>query len=897
MDDNFYEDDDLVVSSQPDRNWKGIIIAVLVIASVCSLIVTSVYLLTPPEEGPRVKGRRLELQDIFSHEFQPYHLNGSWIGDEWIYRDASGGISLMDIKNANLSIRVLVSNFTFRRFNAVSFSLSRDPLRFVLFTHDILKTHRFSFIAKYTLFEIATGETQEVSIEHSPSSEEYTFQLVKWAPTGNGLVLVHNGDIYYKANPKDKKSNRITYSGQPGVIFNGIPDWLYEEEIFGSNSALWFSSDGQSLLYLTFNDSLVGEHHILEYGTVDEPYLYPRIKSLRYPKPGTNNPTVKASIVDLRFPTRTREIIPPDGMSELEHYITAAGWIRSTDVIIVWTSRAYNLSLISICSTKSGRCEEVYRITAEKRGWVETVQLPIFTKNVNSKNFIAIAPIRDGENGFFDHLIFVDTLNQRSHPVTFGNFDVVKINAWDEENKLVYYTATPSTHPGQRRLFRVKMEQPYTEHVPSCLLCQELNDSISTPARNGRTTKSPKVIKGKDELAPPPKKTGQKQQQDGRISPKPTPPPKGKVGGSDTSTVVTNNRSCSFVTNMKFNVDKTFLVLECSGPQIPFVALYSTFGDENSTTLSTEKIIGPHLRLISILQSNEALIQRSNTVAYPQSRVFSVHLMAGHTVQVKLLLPPGLREEEITKYPLVLNVYGGPGTQLAIERWNIDFATYLASKKNYIVAQVDSRGSGGRGWDFQHQVYYRLGELEVTDQIEVIRHLRDSLHFVDQKRVGIWGWSYGAYLTAMIMTSKESNDLFQCGASIAPVSNWKLYDSAYTERYMGKPNVSDNYKGYADSDVTKNVEPLASKMFFLAHGTADDNVHIQHSMLLAKALIEKKILFRQQVYADEGHSLNGAKYHVHKSMESFFEDCFKKQNLPNAGIGLNKGGKFDEYDE
>lgn len=143
--------------------------------------------------------------------------------------------------------------------------------------------------------------------------------------------------------------------------------------------------------------------------------------------------------------------------------------------------------------------------------------------------------------------------------------------------------------------------------------------------------------------------------------------------------------------------------------------------------------------------------------------------------------------------------------------------------------------------------------------------------YVAANKIGIFGWSYGAYLTALIMTNKDRIHLFQCGASIAPVSKWELYgihlrkkntpviqidsfrismgfiDSAYTERYMGTPNVTDNFRGYVNSDITRNLERIEKKMFYLIHGTGDDNVHIQHSMLLAKALVDKKIMFRQQV--------------------------------------------------
>ncbi|CAL8070496.1 unnamed protein product [Orchesella dallaii] len=947
MDDHFYEDEDLVASGQPDRNWRGIIIAVLVISTVLALIVTSVVLLTPPDEGPRVKGRRFELDDIFGPDFQPYRLNGTWISDhEWIYRDPSGGVSLFDASNS--SIRQVISNHTFRRFNAVSFSLSPD-LKYILFTHDVQKVHRHSYTARYTLFEIETGDTKPVSLgshvssHHTDRDSTYTrIQLVKWAPAGHAFVLIHEGDIFYYPNPKMNRTYRLTTSAQPGIIYNGIPDWLYEEEIFGSNSALWFSSDGKSLLYLTFNDSLVGEHYILQYGPLDDPYIYPKVRSLRYPKPGTSNPTVRATVVDLSDKNfRSRSLLPPEGISNQDHYVTSAGWIKNRDVGIIWTSRPYNLSIISVCPKTSGICDEVYRVTTEKRGWVENIPFPVFSHRENGKHFITIAPVRDGENGFFDHLVLVDTNNKRSHPITYGSYDVIKVNAWDEERKLVYFTAIFSSHPSERRLYQLKLEQPFTDHVPICLSCghgESKNGTVSSTTTgiigDGLTKKVPRQGSTLTTLQEEQKlQAGHGVVKDGAAKPgssKSRHPPsranRSNITGEELegSIHIARDKSCTFVSNVKFSKGASYFVLECAGPDVPFVLICTskdklgekgtspspTFPrDRNRDLLENPVLPGisivedephsstPNLNVLEILQNNDALLALTRTMAFPQVRTFAVHTMGGHTVQVRLLLPPGLREDEITRYPLVLNVYGGPGTQLAIDRWGVDFATYLAGKKDYIVAQIDGRGSGGRGWGFQHQIYYRIGLLEVSDQIEVIRFLRDSLHFVEPKKIGVWGWSYGGFLTAMIMASKDSTDVFQCGASVAPVSSWRMYDSAYTERYMGKPNVTDNYKGYAESDVTKNVEQFANKMFYLVHGTADDNVHLQHSMLLAKALIEKNILFRQQLYPDESHGLNGVKKHVHKSLENFFEDCFRKQSPPEMGTGLNKGGNIEEFPE
>lgn len=117
--------------------------------------------------------------------------------------------------------------------------------------------------------------------------------------------------------------------------------------------------------------------------------------------------------------------------------------------------------------------------------------------------------------------------------------------------------------------------------------------------------------------------------------------------------------------------------------------------------------------------------------------------------------------------------YSGPGTQLVTQKWQIDWNTYLAGNKDYIVAQIDGRGSSGQGYRLLYEVYRRLGTVEVSDQLEVTEYLRDNLHFIDKRRVGVWGWSYGGYTSTMALASQLS--LFQCGVSIAPVVSWKLY--------------------------------------------------------------------------------------------------------------------------
>jgi len=237
--------------------------------------------------------------------------------------------------------------------------------------------------------------------------------------------------------------------------------------------------------------------------------------------------------------------------------------------------------------------------------------------------------------------------------------------------------------------------------------------------------------------------------------------------------------------------------------------------------------------------------------------------------------------------------YGRPGTQLVTEKWRVDWGTYLASNRDFIVAQIDGRGSAGQGYTMLHEVYRRLGTVEVADQLEVAEYLRDTLHYVDKRRVGVWGWSYGGFVAGMLLSRNQ--DVFKCAISVAPIASWRLYDSAYVERYLGAPNDSASYKAYTEADLSKRGDGFrGEKMYYLVHGTADDNVHLQQSMVLAKALAASGVLFRQQVYPDEDHSLYGVKRHLYRSMVGFMDDCFRKLVPPERKAGLRNGGAVGE---
>uniref|UniRef100_A0A182MX10 Dipeptidylpeptidase IV N-terminal domain-containing protein n=1 Tax=Anopheles culicifacies TaxID=139723 RepID=A0A182MX10_9DIPT len=237
-------------------------------------------LLTPPDEGPRVKGQRIRLQDIIDGEYAPKKLNGSWIGpDEFLYQNHWGEISLLNMNN--LSERVLMSNTTVKTLAPVKFSISADR-RYLLLAQNVNKLFRHSFLAQYTVYDIVTSETIPLTI--NSASEDWPYLLhAEFTPKGQAIVLVYEYDIFYRPSARAAQAHRVTRNAIPGIVYNGVPDWLYEEEILHTNKAIWLSTDGHLMLYTTFNDTLVQEQQFAWYGTANgDINLYPQIRSLRF---------------------------------------------------------------------------------------------------------------------------------------------------------------------------------------------------------------------------------------------------------------------------------------------------------------------------------------------------------------------------------------------------------------------------------------------------------------------------------------------------------------------------------------------------------------------------------------------------------------------------------------
>ncbi|WP_298950415.1 S9 family peptidase [uncultured Nonlabens sp.] len=221
-------------------------------------------------------------------------------------------------------------------------------------------------------------------------------------------------------------------------------------------------------------------------------------------------------------------------------------------------------------------------------------------------------------------------------------------------------------------------------------------------------------------------------------------------------------------------------------------------------------------------------------------------------------------------YPLFMTQYSGPGSQSVANSWYgaNDFWYSMLANEGYIVVCVDPRGTGFKGANFKKVTQKELGKYEVEDQIAAAKQL-GAMNYVDANRVGIWGWSYGGFMSSNCLL--KGNDTFSMAIAVAPVTNWRFYDSIYTERYMTTPQ--ENASGYDDNSPINHVDKLKGK-YLLIHGTADDNVHVQNTMRMVEALVQADKQFDWAIYPDKNHGIYGGntRIHLYNKMTNFIKE-------------------------
>jgi len=780
--------------SRARKIWCSLGIGFGLVLLIATFVLVSVFTTGEDELTTGYRGYNKQAPDdaitfdeFVSNSFAAKTFNGSWWSNsELQWKDEQGNLVTWDINTHQTTI--LVSNDLLTTISSgarfMGFSPTNSEIH--LFAFDIKNVWRHSFTARYVVFDSVKNESYNLVAKDGSEHLQYC----AWVDNVDGddtLLYVSNNNIYIREHADIEDDDiAITNDGEVDNVFNGIPDWVYEEEVLGVNFA-HVTNVGKGIAFAQFNDTLVPDFRYPHYGDPhDVPHSqYPEYRVVRYPKAGETNPTVQLFVSGFSEASK-KPVNPPEEVLAWGEYIyTVADWTSEKTLSVTWMNRIQNESIISECNESGQTWDCVTRFTqAQEKGWIEIAPAPTY----NGDSFIQILPSLQESNGLhYKHIARLDKGSNSPSFLTRGNFVVTEILTWDTEKGLIYFMGTDTLSPGSRHLYVVADNG---DMDVQCITC----------------------------------------------------------------TIKTSRGELCQKNSIDLNFDNTFYIHTCSGQTIPESSL---------------RRMEDHA-LVYLFESNQLLEEKLSEKSLPTRIDTFVELDGGFQAPVKLLLPPHM--DENGKYPLLVYVYGGPGSQMVSDSWAVGWGEYLVTSKNIIYASIDGRGTGFQSDEHLYQVYRRLGSVEIQDQISVTRQLQSDYPYIDSEKTAIWGWSYGGFATAMTLEQDTgANPVFSCGISVAPVTSWLLYDSIYTERYMALP--AENEAGYNNS-VINGIENLRNKTWMLNHGVADDNVHYQHSMLLTKALETADIQFVQHSYPDENHSLRGVSRFLYHAMDDFWGKCF-----------------------
>uniref|UniRef100_A0A8C1N0A3 Fibroblast activation protein, alpha n=1 Tax=Cyprinus carpio TaxID=7962 RepID=A0A8C1N0A3_CYPCA len=564
-------------------------------------------------------------------------------------------------------------------------------------------------------------------------------QLLVWAPVENKLAYVWNYNIYLKKNAT-AEAVQVTHNGKVNKILNGVPDWVYEEEVFASNEAIWWSPQGKYLAYLQINDTGV---HNIEYSLYGNDQ-YPTTVFIPYPKAGCVIPRARLFVVDVENPSRQSEVLVPKSVGVGDHYLRTVTWVTDERLAVQWLPRRQDSVLLQIYDYDGTNWKETSQ--KSKTGWVGRYfpAAPYF-----AANNMSFYKVMSNDNGY-KHLHYVEA--GKAKPITSGKWEVIYISKVTKDS--IYYVTCI-------RIDRCQYNSAY------------------------------------------------------------------------------------------FSLNASFFRMDCYGPGLPLFTLMDNRGPAKGVledNKKLEKILTTELLMPTIKRATMKIAGFSTYLWY------------------QMMFPPNFDSSK--KYPLLIQVYGGPASQNTDYVFRLEWATYLCSTEKVIIASFDGRGSGFQGDELMHAIYGRLGTYEVEDQISAVRKFIE-MGFIDKDRIGMWGWSYGGYVTSMVLGS--GSGLFKCGIAVAPVAKWDYYDAVYTERYMHRPE--ENTESYKNSTVTDRAKNFKSVQYMLVHGTADDNVHFQQAAQISKALVENQVDFEAMWYTDKDHGLSGkARYHLYAHLNHFLQN-------------------------
>ncbi|KAJ5114873.1 Peptidase S9B dipeptidylpeptidase IV N-terminal [Penicillium alfredii] len=755
----------------------------------------------PGSWGANASGQPVTLEQVLTGKWLPTSHAISWIagpnGEDGLLVERGGGegayLRVEDIRNrknesGGSESRVLMEEPSVRvdgKDVTPSKTWPSLDLQKVLILSDKQSNWRYSFFGNYWIFDVESQTAEPLD----PGNQEGRVQLAKWSPKSDAVVFVRDKNLFLR---KLGSSDVIHITKDGGKdLFYGVPDWVYEEEVFSDNTGTWWSGDGAYVAFIRTNEFLVQEYPVQYFlsrpsGKQPPPGLenYPEVRQIKYPKAGSPNPIVNLQFFDVEK-NEVFNIDLPDDFADNDRIINEVVWVSEGKLLLRETNRESDIVRIFLVDAKArtGKLVREDNIAGLDGGWVEPSQPTRFVPADPSKGRHHDGYIDTIIHEGYDHLAYFAPLdNPKPTMLTQGEWEVVEApSGVDLEKGLVYFVATKEG-PTQRHVYRVTLD------------------------------------------------------------------------GSDLRPV-TNTSNPGYY-GISFSHGTGYALVSYTGPMVPWQALINTQGDE--------------IEFGDFIEVNSHLGDLAKSSALP-TKIYSNVTIDGFTLQVVERRPANF--DPAKQYPVLFFLYGGPGSQTVDQKFTVDFQSYVASSLEYIVVTVDGRGTGYIGRKARCIVRGNLGYYEALDQIKTAQ-IWATKNYVDESRIAVWGWSYGGFMTLKVL-EQDAGETFQYGMAVAPVTDWRYYDSIYTERYMHTPE--HNTIGY-DNSTINDAEALGQSVrFLIMHGVADDNVHLQNTLVLLDKLDLSNIEnYDMHVFPDSDHSIYFHNGHtvVYERLASWLVNAF-----------------------
>ncbi|WPG97387.1 putative dipeptidyl-aminopeptidase B [Acrodontium crateriforme] len=732
-------------------------------------------------------GKKVTLEQVLTGQWYAKHHAIQWIpgpnGEDGLLleRDGPGGRDFLVVED----VRYRGESFDIQKQHSTTLMKSgqfqvdgqviRGTTTFpnhnhtkVLVCSDYASQFRHSGTGRYWIFDVASQTAEALD----PENINARVQIASWSPDGRYIVFTRGNNMFMR-QLDSRTVTKITTDGGTDVFY-GVPDWVYEEEVFASDSATWWSGDSKYIAFLRTDESAVPSFpvdYFFSHPSGKRPKAgeenYPETKWIKYPKAGAPMSVVKLRLYDVEkseiFDVPIKDDFPDD-----DRLITEVLWAGETGRLIVRSTNRESDILKTIlidANMRKGRTVRERDVLSLDGGWFEISETTTFVPHDVTKGREHDGYVDTVIHNGFDHLAYFAPLdNPEPRMLTEGDWEVVSApSSIDLRNNLVYFTATKDGST-QRHIYTV-----------------DLNVGPS----------SIKAI-------------------------------------TDTSEIGYYEAS--------FSAASSFMLLSYQGPHIPWQKVQSTPSNRNE-------------KLSITLEENKALNDLAKRTELPIEKYQTINV-DGYELNVVERLPPHFDKRK--KYPVLFFLYNGPGFQLVDRKFHVDFQSYVASSLGYIVVTVDGRGTGFLGRKHRCIVRGNLGYWEAYDQIAAAK-MWAAKSYVDEERMAIWGWSYGGFM-ALKTLEQDAGQTFHYGMAVAPVTDWRYYDSIYTERYMHTPQ--HNLEGYNNATVSNMTALSQNVRFLVMHGASDDNVHLQNTLSLLDKLDEANVKnYDMHLFPDSDHSI------------------------------------------